>query len=66
MALNTYTTFEGKLTSSFKNEIRNLTNFHRSMLRSLKLGTFMQSFYSKQKVFEVKIYRGFLHHDSEE
>ena len=39
--------FEGKLTYAFKNDIRNLANFHQSMFESLKIGTLMGFFYPK-------------------
>ena len=38
MALNIDTTFEEKLTCAFKNDMRNLANFHQSMSESLKMG----------------------------
>ena len=47
MALNIDATFEGKLTCAFKQVMRNLANFHQSMLKSLKIGTLMESFYRK-------------------
>ena len=47
VALNIDATFEGKLTCAFKNDMRNLANFHQSMFGSLKIGTLMGSFYSK-------------------
>ena len=47
MALNIDATFEGKLTCAFKNDMRNLANFHQSMFESLKIGTLMGSFYPK-------------------
>ena len=34
MALNIDATFEGNLTCTFKNDMRNLANFHQSMLKS--------------------------------
>ena len=58
MALNIDATFEGKLTCAFKNDMRNLANFHQSMFGSLKIRTLMGSFYSKQKMYELKIDRG--------
>ena len=58
MALNIEATFEGKLTCGFKNDMRNLANFNQSMFESLKIGTFMGSFYPKQKMLELKTYRG--------
>ena len=39
MELNIDAKFEGKMTCAFKNDMRNLANFHRSMLESLKIGT---------------------------
>ena len=47
MALNIGVKFEGKLTCAFKNDMRNLANFHQSMFESLKIGTFIGSFYPK-------------------
>ena len=43
MALNTDTTFEGKLTCAFKNDMRNYSRFSAS----LKIGSLMGSFYPK-------------------
>ena len=66
MALNIDTTFEGKLTCAFKNDMRDLANFHQSMFKSLKIGTLMGFFYPKQKVYELKIYSEVLCQDIEE
>ena len=66
MTLNIDATFEGKLTCAFKNDMRNLANFHQSMFESLKIGTLMGSFYPKQKMYEFKFYRGVLCQDIEE
>ena len=66
MALNIDATFEGKLTCAFKNDMRNLANFHQSMFGSLKIGSLIGTFYPKQKMYELKIYRGVLCHDNEE
>ena len=60
MALNIDATFEGKLTYPFKKDMMNLENFHQSMFESLKIGTLLGSFYPKQKMYELKIYRGVL------
>ena len=60
MALNTDAKFEGKMTCAIKNDMRNLANFHRSMFGSLKIETLMGYFYPKQKMYELKIYRGFV------
>ena len=66
MALNIDATFEGKLTCAFKYDIRNLANFHQSTFESLKIGTLMGSFYPKQKMYELKFYRGVLCRENEE
>ena len=34
MVLNTDTTFEGKLTCAFNNDMRNIANFHQSTFES--------------------------------
>ena len=65
MALKIDAVFEGKLTSAFKNDMMNLANFHRSVFESLKIGTLMGSFYPKQNMYELKIYRGVLCQDTE-
>ena len=66
MALNIDVKFEGKLTCAFKNDASYLTYFHQSTFKSLKIGTFIGSFYPKQKIYELKIYRGVMCHDNEE
>ena len=66
MALNIDATFEGKLTCAFKNDMRNLANFHQSMFESVKIGTLIGSFDPKYKIYELKIYGGNLCHDNEE
>ena len=66
MALNIDTTFEGKLTCAFKNDMRNYSNFHQSKFESLKIRSLMGAFYPKWKMYELKIYRGVLCHDNEE
>ena len=66
MALNIDATFEGKLTCAFKNDMRNLANFHQSMFESVKIGTLIGSFYPKYKIYELKIYGDNLCHDNEE
>ena len=55
-----------KLTCAFKNDMRNLANFHQDMSGRLKIWTFIGSFYPKWKMYELKIYRGFMCHDNEE
>ena len=68
MELNIDAIFEEKMTGAFKNDMRNLAHFHQSMFGSLKIGTLMGSFYPKQKMQDLKIYRGIFMgcHDREE
>ena len=47
MALNIDATLEGKLTCAFKNDMKNLANFHQCTFESLKIGTLMGSFCPK-------------------
>ena len=58
MALTIDARFEGNLTCAFKNDMRNLANFHQRTFESLKMWTFDGSFYPKQKKYYLKIYRG--------
>ena len=55
MALKIDTKFEGKLTCASKNDMMKLANWHQSTFESLKFGTFIGSFYPKQKMYEFKI-----------
>ena len=66
MVLNIDAKFEVKLTCAFKNDMRNLVNFHQSTFETLNIGTVMESFYPKQKMYELKIYWGVMCHDNEE
>ena len=66
MALNVNAKFEGKLTCASKNDTKNLANVHQSTFESLKIWTFIGSFHPKQKMYELKIYRGVMYHDNEE
>ena len=59
-------TLDRKLTLAFKNDMRNLGNLHQSMSASLKIRTLMGYIYPKQKIYELKIYRGVLCHGNEE
>ena len=43
-----------------------IANFHQSAFESLKIQSLMGSFYLKQKLYELKIYRGVLCHDNED
>ena len=66
MTLKIDTKFEGKLTCAYKNDMKNLAKFPQSMFESLKAGTFIGSFYPKQKIYELKIYRGVMFHGNDE
>ena len=66
MTLKIDAKFEGKLTYASKNDMRNSTNFNQSTFKSLKIGTFIGSFYPKQKMYELKTHRGVIGHDHEE
>ena len=66
MALNINAKLEGKLSCASKHDMRNLVNFHQSPFESLKIWTFIRSFYPKQKMYELKIYRSVMCHDNEE
>ena len=57
MALDIDAKLEEKLTCAFKNEMRNLANFHQSTFESLKTVTLMGYFCLKQKMYELKICR---------
>ena len=48
MVLNIDAKFEAKVTCAFKNNLRNLANFHQSTFESLKIETLIGSFYPKQ------------------
>ena len=54
MALHIDATFERKLTSAFKNDIRNFANFHQSMSESLKTETLMGPFIQSRKCMCLK------------
>ena len=65
MALKIDAKFEGELICASKNDIQNFANFQLYMFESLKTGTFIGLFYSKQKN-QLKIYMGVLCHDNKE
>ena len=58
MALNVDATFEGELTCAFKNNMRDLANFHQSVFKILKIGTLMGSFYPSRKCVSLKFTGG--------
>ena len=54
MALKTDATLDRKLTCAFKNDIRNLANFHQSMFGSLKIETLRGPFIQSRKCMSLK------------
>ena len=66
MALNIDAKFEGKMTCAFKNDMRNFANFYQITFESQKIWAFIGSFYPKQKMYELKVYRRFMRHGNEE
>ena len=65
MTMKSDAKFEEKLTCCLENDMRNLANFHQST-ESVKIGTLMGSFWPKQKINDLKIYRGVMCLDNEE
>ena len=55
MALNINAKFEGEMTCAFKNDMRNLANFHQNMFKNLKIGTLMGSFIQSRKCMSLKV-----------
>ena len=53
MVLNIDAKFEGKITCAFKNDMRDLANFHRSMFESLKIGTLVGAFTQSRKCMSL-------------
>ena len=49
-----------------KNDMRNFADFHQSTFESVKIETFIGSFYPEKKMYEFKIYRGVMCHVNEE
>ena len=66
VALNTNTTFDGKLTCAFKNDMKNYSKFSPEHVWKSKKSSLMGSFYPKQKLDELNIYSEVLCHDNEE
>ena len=66
IALNNNGKYEGNETRASKNDKRNLLNFYQSWLESLKIGTFIWSFYPNQKMCKFKYYRWDKCNDNEE
>ena len=66
MALKIDTKIEGERLVLPKIDFRKLANFHHSTIESLKIWNVMGSFRPKQKIYELKIYRGIMCHENEE
>ena len=58
MTLECDAKFEENLTCGLENDMRNLANFDPRAHKIFKIGTFIVSFYPKQKMYDLKIYRG--------
>ena len=65
MILECDANFEEKLTCGLKIGMKNLENFHQNT-QSLKIGTFIRSFYTKSKMYNLKTYRRVILYDIEE
>ena len=63
MTLKSHAKFEEKLTCGLENDMGMWKIFIRT-LESVKIDTFMGSFCSKQKMYELKIYRGVMCNDT--
>ena len=56
--------FEENLTCGLENDMGNYAVFTKA-LESLKIGTLMESFYPKYKIYKLKIYGGVICHDND-
>ena len=56
----------GKTDLCFQQFYEEFSKFSPEHVRKLKIGNLMGSFYPKQKMHELKIYRGVIRHDNEE
>ena len=65
MKLECEAKFDEKLTCRLENDMRNLANSTRAH-EILKTGTFIGSFYTKQKIYELQTYRGVMRYDNKE
>ena len=64
MTMKSDAKFEEKLTLGFKNDMKNLVNFHPTTQKS-KNFTLMGYFCPKNMRFELKQYKGVIFHDTE-
>ena len=65
MTLEGEAKFEEKLTCGLENNMRNLADFYQSTRKSQNWH-FDGILLSKQRIYELKIYRGVIFHDKEE
>ena len=65
MALKSDAKFKEKLTCGFKDDMRNLVNFHPNTQTSENF-TSMSCFCPKYIKFEIQKYRGVIFHDTEQ
>ena len=65
MTLESDAKFEEKLTCGLENNMKNLVNFHQSTWKSQNWD-FYEVLLSKVEMYELKIYRGVMCHESEE
>ena len=61
MTLKSYAQFEEKLTCGLENDMKNLANFLQSTWKCKNWG-----FCPKQKIHELKVYKGVMCNDTEE
>ena len=66
MTLKSDAKFEEKPTSGLKKMTRGIWQINTRTLESLKIATLMVSFCPKQKMYELKIYKGVMCHDNED
>ena len=65
MTLKSDAKFEVKLICVLQNNMRSFANFYQSTRKSQNWD-FDGTFYPKQKMYELKFYRGVMCHDNEE
>ena len=66
MTLECDVKFEEKLTCGLENDMKKIQQIFTRAHEILKIGTFIGSFYTKQKMHELKTYRGIMLYDNEE
>ena len=65
MTLKSDAKFEEKLTCSLKYDMKNLAKFHHS-IQKCQNWDFDEVFCPNQKIYEFKIYKGYMCHENEE